>query len=135
MTEMLTEQGFENGLTFQHANFSSGGPDFYTEGELNCHFQLDGSASVPGCIAEMLVQSHLGMIHLMPALPDEFKTGKITGIKGRGGYKINMEWKNGKLVNAQIFYKKNLPKPKVFFENKIIRQGEMKNIEIVEITE
>lgn len=134
MTEMLTEQGFENVLTFQHASFNSGGPDFYTEGELNCHFQLDGSASVPGCIAEMLVQSHLGMIHILPALPDEFKTGKITGIKARGGYEINMEWKNGKLANAEIFYKKNNPKPKVFFDNKIIQPGEMKNIKLIEIT-
>jgi alpha-L-fucosidase 2 len=133
MTEMLTEQGFENGLTFQHANFHSGGPDFYTEGDLNCHFQLDGSASVPGCIAEMLVQSHLEMIHFLPALPDEFKTGKISGLKARGGYKINMEWKKGKLVSAEIYYKKNFPVPAVYIENKILKPEDMKIIKFIQI--
>ncbi len=103
MTEMLTEEGFENGLTFQHANYSWERKDFYMEGDLYCHFQLDGSASVPGCIAEMLVQSHLNEIHLLPALPDELKTGRITGLKARGGYRINMEWKDGELIKAVIF--------------------------------
>jgi alpha-L-fucosidase 2 len=133
LTEMLTEQGFENGLTFQHANFNSGGPDFYKEGELNCHFQLDGSASVPGCIAEMLVQSHLDMIHFLPALPDEFKTGRISGLKARGGYRINMEWKKGKLIHAEIYYKKNHPMPVVCVENKIIKPDDMNNIKLIEI--
>jgi alpha-L-fucosidase 2 len=133
MTEMLTEQGFENGLTYQHANFNSGGADLFMEGDLNCHFQLDGSASVPGCIAEMLVQSHLDMIHFLPALPDEFQTGKITGLKARGGYKINMEWEKGKLVLAEIYYKKNQTKPSVFIENKMIKPDEMKNIKLIQV--
>ena len=80
---MLTEEGFENGLTFQHADYHWERNDLFMEGKLYCHFQLDGSASLPGCIAEMLVQSHTGEIHLLPALPDEFKTGKITGSEGK----------------------------------------------------
>lgn len=102
LTEMLTEEGFENGLTFQHADYGWEREDFYMEGDLYCHFQLDGSASVPGCIAEMLVQSHLDGIDLLPALPDELKTGRVSGLKARGGYIINIEWKDGELIRAEI---------------------------------
>ena len=59
MTEMLTEQGFENVLTNQHAPYSNGRDDLYKEDGLFLHYQLDGSASLPGCITEMIMQSHL----------------------------------------------------------------------------
>jgi alpha-L-fucosidase 2 len=122
LTGLLTEQGFENGLTFQHAPFHQGGSEFLMEDELNCHFQLDASASVPGCIAEMLVQSHLGKIHLLPALPDEFKSGKISGLKARGGYKINLAWKNGELSMAEIYIPKGLQTPSLMLKNKQLEQ-------------
>ncbi len=130
MTEMLTEEGFENGLTFQHINSDLRRPDLFMEGDLSCNFQLDGSASVPGCIAEMLVQSQLGEIHFLPALPEEFRSGKIFGLKARGGYKINMEWKEGKLVWAEIYIKKDSPIPPIRLENEIINLDEFKNIKL-----
>lgn len=120
MTKLLTEQGFENGLTFQHSDYHWERKDLYTEGNLYCHFQLDASASIPGCIAEMLVQSHMDEIDLLPALPDEFKTGKISGLKARGGYKINMEWKNGEVIRAEILAKKDSPVPVVRIKDEII---------------
>ena len=129
MTEMLTEQGFENGLTFQHADYHWDRKDLYQEGDLYCHFQLDGSASLPGCIAEMLVQSHIEELGLLPALPDELKTGKITGLKARGGYKINMEWKQGELIWAEIYAKKESPIPVIRIKDKII---DIENSKIVE---
>jgi alpha-L-fucosidase 2 len=120
MTEMLTEEGFENGLTFQHADYGWERNDLFMEGELYCHFQLDGSASLPGCIAEMLVQSHTGEIHLLPALPDEFKTGKVKGLKARDGYKIDMVWEKGELKNAVIYAGKGSPVPSIRLRNKLI---------------
>jgi len=52
-TEMLTEQGFENLLTYQHIGYHWERPDFFNEGDsLYCHFQLDATASVPGFMAE-----------------------------------------------------------------------------------
>jgi alpha-L-fucosidase 2 len=120
MTEMLTEEGFENGLTYQHAEFGWGRNDLSMEGKLYCHFQLDGSASLPGCIAEMLVQSHTGEINLLPALPDELKTGKVKGLKARGGYRIDMEWKDGELVTANIYGGKTSPAPSVLLKGKSI---------------
>ncbi len=102
-TALLTEQGFENLLTYQHIDYHWERPDFFNEGDtLFCHFQLDASASVPGFMAEMLVQSHLGEIHLLPALPDEFSSGSVSGLKARGGYTVDMVWKNGDLIRAVI---------------------------------
>ncbi len=102
-TEMLTEEGFENLTTFQHASYAMGRKDLFQEPDsLYLHFQLDGTATTPGFMAEMLLQSHLGEIILLPALPAEWSNGSITGLKARGGYTVDISWKNGKLVKASI---------------------------------
>ena len=101
------------------------------EDGLYCHFQLDGSASVPGCIAEMLVQSHLDEIDLLPALPDELHTGKISGLKARGGYTINMEWKNGRLTGAEIHAAKDSPVPVIRLYNEVVDLADNHIIKLV----
>jgi len=108
---MLSEQGFENLLTFQHAGYDWGKEDMYQEPEgLHLHFQLDGSASTPGFMAEMLLQSHLGEIILLPALPDEWESGSVTGLKARGGFTVDIRWRKGELTNAVITgIKEHLP--------------------------
>jgi len=128
MTEMLTEQGFENGLTYQHADYGWQQEDFFKEGDLYCHYQLDGSASLPGCITEMIMQSHMGEIQLLPALPDEFKNGRISGIKARGNYTLDVEWENGELLKAVIFCPNETEKPVVRLKNKIVSEESDKRI-------
>jgi alpha-L-fucosidase 2 len=54
-------------------------------------------------MAEMLLQSHAGVIELLPALPTAWKNGKISGLKARGGYTVDMEWKDGALVEAKVY--------------------------------
>ena len=90
------------------------------DGDLYCHFQLDASASIPGCIAEMLLQSHMDEIHLLPALPDELKTGKITGLRARGGYSIDLEWKDHELLRADIYNVKEGMMPIIRLKDNII---------------
>lgn len=66
-------------------------------------FQIDGNFGGASGVGEMLLQSHLGHIALLPALPAELQDGEVMGICARGGFELNFSWKSGELNQLEVY--------------------------------
>jgi alpha-L-fucosidase 2 len=92
-------------VEIENTVYTKGGGSYTNLFDAHPPFQIDGNFGAPAGMIEMLIQSQLGTIDLLPALPDALPNGRISGVCARGGFELAFEWKSGKLQQVKVLSK------------------------------
>lgn len=92
-------------VEIENTVYVNGGGSYTNLFDAHPPFQIDGNFGAPAGMIEMLVQSQLGTIDILPALPDALPSGQISGVCARGGFELTFSWDNGKLQKLQVLSK------------------------------
>jgi alpha-L-fucosidase 2 len=92
-------------VQIENTVYVSGGGSYTNLFDAHPPFQIDGNFGAPAGMIEMLVQSQLNEIAILPALPDALPSGKISGVCARGGFELTFSWANGKLQKLEVLSK------------------------------
>ena len=106
-------------VEIDQVEYHGGGGSYANLFDAHPPFQIDGNFGAPAGIIEMLVQSHLGYIHLLPALPDALPGGNIRGVRARGGFELSFTWSEGKLRQVEVLSKAGQPCKLVLGDQKV----------------
>jgi alpha-L-fucosidase 2 len=106
-------------VQIENTVYVNGGGSYTNLFDAHPPFQIDGNFGAPAGMIEMLVQSQLNEIAILPALPDALPSGKISGVCARGGFELTFSWANGKLQKLEVLSKAGT-KCKLHYGDKVI---------------